>query len=193
MGKKSLGGIEEGYILDDGLRLYDGTNLSNEKLSVEGGMEGLKDNSIYQLDFPELLSDLAKIQPVVFLDIFLENNSLEDYQYRNIFSDFSEEGKNPLDLISDDTIISWCDQKPQDRYPIIASTVTAFSESKESGTYEWKPIIYKIIDKAPQLNLVLESLMKTIKPMACTGSRAELMEKRSVLLTDFRERNESFE
>ncbi len=146
-------------------------------------LTGLKDNRIYQLDFPELLSVLAKNQPVVFLDIFFESNGSEDYQYRTTFFDFSEEEKNSLDQISDEVIISWCSKKPQDRYPIIASALTTFSESKETGTYEWKPIVYKIIEKAPQLNLVLESLTEMITPMSWSGSRAELMEKRSVLLT----------
>lgn len=147
-------------------------------------IKGLEENRIYKHDFPGLLNALSNTQPIVFLDVFCEETNLEDYQFRRFFSDFPKRQKNPMDQINDDIIISWCNQKPQGRYPIIASVVTAFSESEETGTYEWKPIVHKIIEKAPQINLVLESLMKTIKPIARTGSRAELMENRSVLLTD---------
>jgi hypothetical protein len=98
-----------------------------------------------------------------------------------MFSDAFVKPENPLNQISDDDLISWCDNEPKDRYPLIASAIQAFSESAETSGLAWKRIVYSIFEKAPDLNVVLNHLANSIWPTSWSGSRADVLQKRSVL------------
>ena len=143
--------------------------------------EAIIDNRIYTFNYPDLLNSLARIQPFVFLDVFLGNDGIKDYQRRRMFSDDFERRNNPLNQISDDDLISWCENEPEDRYPLIASAIQAFSESAETGELAWKPIVYSIFEKAPDLGVVLKYLADAIWPMSWSSSRADILQRRSVL------------
>ena len=143
--------------------------------------EAIIDNRIYAFDYPELLNSLARTQPFVFLDVFLGNDEIKDYQRRRMFSDVFVKRENPLNQISDDDLISWCDNEPKNRYPLIASAIQAFSESAETSGLAWKRIVYSIFEKAPDLGVVLNHLANSIWPTSWSGSRADILQKRSVL------------
>ncbi|MBN2457123.1 MAG: hypothetical protein JXB29_11410 [Sedimentisphaerales bacterium] len=142
------------------------------------------DNHIYALDYPDLLNMIARNQPFVFLNTFIGTDEIKGYQRRRMFADDFERRSNPLDQISDDDLLSWCDEDPKNRYPLITSAIQAFSVSTETGTLAWKPIIYSIFEKAPDLGVVLEHLVDSIRPTAWSGSLADILQKRSVLFHD---------
>ena len=143
--------------------------------------EAIIDNRIYAFDHPDLFNSLARIQPFVFLDVFLENDGIKDYQRRRMFSDAFEKRDNPLNQISDDDLISWCENEPENRYPLIAWTIQAFLESAETSGLAWESIVYSIFDKAPNLGVVLKHLTDAISPTSWSGSLADILQKRSVL------------
>jgi hypothetical protein len=144
-------------------------------------VEAITDNRIYASDCPKLLNSLSRAHPIVFLDVFLGDNSLEVYHYRRMFTDDFERRNNPLNQISDDDLISWCNNEPEDRYTLIASAIQAFSKSTETGKLEWKPVVYSIFEKAPDLSVVLEHLADAIRPRSWGGSLADIFQKRAVL------------
>jgi hypothetical protein len=147
--------------------------------------EAIIDNRIYAFDYPDLLNRLARTQPFVFLDVFLGNDGIKDYHRRRMFADDFERRNNPLNQISDDDLISWCDNDPEDHYPLIASAIQAFSESAETSRLAWKPIVYSILENAPVLGVVLEQLADAIRPTSWSGSLADILQKRSVLFQSF--------
>ena len=143
--------------------------------------KAISENRVYSFNFPQLLIKLAKIQPTIFLDVFLGGDDVEDYHRRRMFSDDSELYDSPLNQISDIAILSWCEKDPSSRYPLVASTVKAFKQSDETGKYEWEPIAYSIFDKAPVLEDVLTHFADALRPMSWGGSRADILERRAVL------------
>lgn len=144
--------------------------------------EASADYHIHAFDYPGLLNILARTQPFVFLDVFLGNDKIEDYQRRRMLRHgFESDDPNPLNQISDGDLISWCDNNPSHRYPLIVSAMQAFSQSAEIDGFAWKPIVYTILEKAPDLSAVLENLARSIRPSGWSGSLAEILEKRSVL------------
>jgi len=143
--------------------------------------EALTDNLIYASDYPELFNSITNTQHVVFLDTFLGHDGIEEHKRRRIFSDDIERRDNPLNNISDDNLISWCDKDPNNRYPMIASSINAFSESEEEKVLGWKSIVYTLFEKAPDLEAVLEKLTKAIRPSTWSGSLADKMQKRFIL------------
>jgi hypothetical protein len=161
------------------LNSEEGINAATE--TCQHLAEAITDNHIYAFDYPDLLNVLARTQPFVFLNVFLGNDGIKGYQRRRMFADDFEERSNPLDQISDEDLISWCDNAPEDRYPVIASAIQAFSESAEPRELAWKPIVYSIFEKAPDLGVALEHLADAIRPMSWSGSLADILQKRSVL------------
>ena len=159
-----------------------GTN-GNQAASImcQNLAKAISENRIYSFDFPRLLNILAKIQPTAFLDAFLGGDDIEDYRLRRVFSDEFGLHGSPVNQITDKDILSCCEKNPSSRYPLVASTVTAFSQSDDTGKYEWKPFVYTIFDKAPVLEVVLERLADALIPTAWSGSRADILEKRAVL------------
>jgi hypothetical protein len=147
--------------------------------------EASSDYRIYAFDYPHLLSSLACAQPSVFLDVFLVSEGIKDYQYNGIFSqDSKPHSPNPLNQISDEDLISWCDNDSNRRYPLIASTIQTFSQSKETEKIIWKPIVYSIFEKAPDLSIVLEHLARSIWPMGYSGLLSDILQERLVLFQD---------
>ncbi|MEI9477276.1 MAG: hypothetical protein WCO26_11940 [Deltaproteobacteria bacterium] len=157
----------------------EGTNAATEISQRLAG--AITDNRIYGFDYPDLLNILARTQPFVFLNVFLGNESIKGYHRRRMFADYFEKRSNPLNQISDKDLISWCDKEPEDRYPLIAAAIEAFSESAETGGFAWKPIVYSIFEKAPNLDVVFEHLADAIRPTSWSGSLADILQKRSVL------------
>lgn len=161
------------------LNAYEGIKAATE--ICQHLAEAIIDNRIYAFNYPGLLNSLARIQPFVFLDVFLRNDGIKDYQHRRMFSDDFERRNNPINQISDGDLISWCKNEPEDRYPLIALAIQAFSESAETGELAWKPIVYSIFEKAPDLGVVLKHLADAIWPRSWSGSRADILNRRSVL------------
>lgn len=168
------------------------------RICLNGDQEGIKaaaakicqhlakaitDNRIFVHDHPKLLNTLAHIQPFVFLDIFLESKERrQEYRrLRKIFDKHFAFFNNPLNQIPDDDLIAWCDRVPKDRYPLIALAILPFSQAAETRELAWKPIIYSLFEKAPDLGAVLKNLAEGMMPMSWSGSRADILQKRSVL------------
>ena len=145
-------------------------------------MEAIADYRIYDFNYPELLGVLAHVHPFVFLDAFLGTSKIKDSRGL-IFSNLNEHFGNPINQISDKDIIAWCEQEPDKRYPLAASAIDPFTESEKSGACEWKPIVFKILEKAPMLKAVLRyfSYPYGIMQSVWSGSLADIIEKRSVL------------
>ena len=143
--------------------------------------KAIMDDRIYAFDVPNLLNKFAQIQPLVFLNVFIGNSDIKNYQRKRMFADDFERSNNPLNQISEDELLSWCDEDPENRYPLIASAIQTFTESAETKEITWRPIVYSIFEKAPNLGVVLEHLADAIMPMAWSGSLSDILQKRSVL------------
>jgi hypothetical protein len=153
--------------------------------------KAISDNRIYAVNYHDLLNVLARTHPFVFLDMIIGDDGIKDYQRRGMFGDHFRRGSNPIDQISDNDILSWCDDKPEDRYPLIASVIQPFSESEETGGPAWKPIVYSIFAKAQNLHNALKHLARAIRPSGWSGSLADILQKRAVLFQNlFQHENE---
>ena len=163
----------------------DGTKGSHgARIMCQNLVKAISKNRVYSFDLPQLLNKLAKMQPTIFLDVFLGEVDIEDYRFRRIFSDDFELHDSPLNQISDKDILYWCEKDTSSRYPLVASTLKAFKQSDETGKYEWKPFVYTISEKAPALEDVLTRFADALIPISWSGSRADILEKRAVLYLD---------
>ena len=144
-------------------------------------LQAIENKQVTPFSYPALLAALASCCPTTFLDVFLGDNHLQDYQLRQMFRDTSKTQGNPMSQFTDDDIITWCNEYPRSRYPRVACAIQAFGKSEETGKYEWKPIVYRIFKNATDVNNILAHLEAALLPMAWTGSLASALEERGVL------------
>ena len=181
---------------------YELAQIANVCLAGEGGIHAAKkicnnyiqniiDDLVYIHHHSQLFVTIAATQPFVLLDEFLGNNKILDYMRRRIFDVANDRKDNPLNNISDDDIISWCEADPQNRYPLISKSIQCFKKSDENDEFELRPVVKSILENAPNLGAVLDNLTASFKPSSWSGSRADIMQKRSdVLKKLFQHENE---
>jgi len=150
--------------------------------------DGMKNCEISSFTYLELLGVLARNQTEVFLDTFLlGEHEAGNYLHTRMFSDDNQSRDNPFNRIDDGELVSWCDHDPGVRYPLLASAMGPFRRSDATGKYEWKPAVFAILEKAPDLNAVLENLQATMIPSVWSGSLADIMQEVSDLFLKLRE------
>ncbi len=145
-------------------------------------VQAIVEHHVYAMDYPTLLSSISKMQPFIFLDAFIGSDQVRAYRLRRMFIEDFEHRENPIDHIPDDVIVSWCDNDPPDRYPLIAGSMKLFKE--DDGNLTWKPILSRILDRAPELEPVFEGIAQSMIPHSWSGSRADIVERRSELLKE---------
>ncbi len=151
--------------------------------------DGMKNYRISRFNYPELLSVLSQRQTEVFLDVFLLSECETEYYLQTaMFSGYSENWSNPLDEIADEVLISWCETDPYKRYPLLASAITPLRKSNGTGKYEWKSLVFIILEKSPDLSTVLKNLEGAIDPTGGWGySFADIYQERTSLFIELKE------
>lgn len=141
--------------------------------------EEFSEYRIYSFRYPRLLEKLAQVQPYIFLNSFI---GCDEYMFRRgTFGDL-ERADSPVNQIPENILISWCEEDPAARYPLIVSSMQTYSKPKDSEELFWEPILSSIIEKSPNIKSVLSQLESEIYPMSWSGSRADAMAKRLPLL-----------
>ena len=146
----------------------------------------IMNHKISSFHYPDLLNSLAQNQTKVFLDAFLLGEyRAQHHLHRRIFSDDFEGQDNPFNQIAEEVLISWCEIDSYTRYPLLASVIDPFRKSDETGKYQWKTIVFTILEKSPDLSTVFEHLADAIRPRMWGGSLADILEKRAGLFLEF--------
>lgn len=156
------------------------------KIVCDNLANAISNHNIYVMDCSRLLINLARKQPLVFLDTFLKNNEMSNSLMAQLFRADLKRGKNPLSHIPNGIIISWCEKDPVKRYPIMAAFIPVFKGGKDETPLEWTPLSLTLIDNAPDVVTVLNKFKRIFRPMSWSGSRAEIMQKRLSLISNLK-------
>lgn len=139
------------------------------------------DRHIHAMDYHRLLDSIASTQPLVFLDFFINNEIVQTYHGIHIFST----NGNPLDNISEEEIINWCDLDPSIRYPQIVSVLNVFTEDDDQKKeLRLNTKLLAIIKKAPKLTDIFEKLSNSIWGGSGWGTRADCLQRKLNCLSD---------
>jgi len=120
----------------------------------------------------DLLSAMCKVQPNVMLDELVSGTAQDRQKSIDIIHGVMRHRENPLSVISDDTILQWCDEDPNVRYPFAAATVLLFSRPKDGEPHEWRDIAKLLLQRAPEPACVLQEIANRIWPTSFAGSVA---------------------
>lgn len=90
--------------------------------------------------------------------------------------------KHPLDGVSDEKFLAWCDHDPATRYPLAAAVGNLFKQSGDNDASEWTNLASALLKKAPDPQAVLNQIIRRLYPNSWSGSWATKMESHAKLL-----------
>ena len=148
--------------------------------------DAIANSQTYASYHGELLEILFRVQPRAALDALCGGEQTELESGIRILDEASQLGRHPLDKISDDDLIGWCEEAPAIRYPATAGAVTPFLLSGAPGRVQWRDIARKLLDRAPNRAAVLKLFMRKFTPGTWRGSRAAIIESNMKLLEELK-------
>ena len=132
-------------------------------------VRALKRNVLDAEDY--IFTPLARWQPKIFLDTFVPIG--DPYHAKDL--------RNAVSEIEADTIIDWCQQAPEKRYPC-AALVVVFLEDSEGRGEDLTPIARRLIENAPDKIKVLDHLWEgTFSWSSGWGTHVQMLEERLAL------------
>ncbi|MCF2492849.1 hypothetical protein [Dyadobacter chenhuakuii] len=112
--------------------------------------------------FGGVLRRLVKVQPICFLDTLLEKGIPNEYVEWIDFHRNFEKYDAYLSTLSEDLLLSWCNDDPLERYKLLGGAIVGYEGTEKSGQLKWKPIFWKLIEGAPILRELLDEVENTL-------------------------------
>lgn len=133
----------------------------------------------HSFDNNHLLTALLELHPMAVLDAMFAGEPDEQQVGSSVFEQLSDHQSNAADVIPYESLIAWCEQDHESRYPLAASIIT-YSEA--SSPLAWSEQAKVLLANAPDPRSVLEVFIERFQPMSWSGSRAALVEMNAHLL-----------
>lgn len=157
--------------------------------TVERVFDRLKvSHSKYGLGFMEestILGALLAVQPVAVLNLlFVSANAGDEGGMRGFFDNHGV-GGSPLNRVPQAILLSWCDEDPAARYPLIAARFCPFNKHQNADVREWKETALALLERAPDMIEVLKQYIYQLRPMSWSGPRSAAWEANAKLLDVF--------
>lgn len=159
----------------------------NAKILCKKIAESYTDHNVYTLDFKDILIAISTVHPKVFLDIFLEEEVIDDFWIDRMFRADLGVHNDPMEHISDDLLIDWCEENPEIRYPKLASSIVPFRKTIKGNLLEWTPLALVIMGNSPAPINILNTFKATFRPTSWSGSRANVMQRYMSLILELKE------
>lgn len=136
----------------------------------------------YSFDNGELVKSLLKVQPMAVLDALFKGDDSEQQKGARVFEHLDDLQSNPVDEISCEDLIAWCNQDGEKRFPLVASFITFAHSAGNSGPKAWSKLAKTLFTHAPDPGRILAIFVKRFRPLIYSGSCAALMEANARLL-----------
>jgi hypothetical protein len=144
--------------------------------------EAMADYATYWSLNDDLLKELFKLQPAAVLDGLFGGEGKPRWAEVGEFEQLRGHGANPVDEVSGETLINWCNRNPDHRFSLAASIITFASPAPETGSRDWSAQAKALLAAAPDPRPVLTVFVGRFRPRSWSGSRAALMEANLRLL-----------
>ena len=130
----------------------------------------------------DLLASLLRVHPSVVLDEMFSGDEKAQRKGAQAFQDLLRFQTCPLDVVSDETLLEWCDRDPTVRYTLIAASATLFTRPANDQQHEWTPLALQLVARAPEPRAVFTEIARQLHPSSWSGSLATKLEFRLKLL-----------
>jgi len=179
--------------------LGDPANYEDAEIAIKRLIQGESSNPhVYPRRLGRLLGPFFEKCPMQALDVIYSKDEHGDFaKALRMLSIRSEEyGETGVERVPEDDLISWCKTSPEDRCIFAAQTCKLFEKSLEpeqdinSGLRISRTAI-KVLALAPDTQKVLAIFVGRLRPNHWSGSLAEILRKRIVLLDQLNPNNDA--
>lgn len=126
--------------------------------------QAISDSETYPFYHAELLQQILEVQPLAVLEGLCGNNESDLRLGLSILDQNSLLRHSSLDAVPEHDLLNWCDQLPEIRYPAVATAISAFEPSSETGRLELTRIAHRLLDNAPDRLEVLKMFLSKLNP-----------------------------
>lgn len=131
---------------------------------------------IGRYDFPEFMSTVIQLHPVLALEVFIGSSAEVEYQIRNTIKGRFYKKVSPFSKVDMKSTLDWCESNGKDSYPALASIITPYQSNEKS--IKWTPLAIELLNSCPEPVRVLEEYLSSFSPNGGSGSRAKILESR---------------
>jgi hypothetical protein len=136
----------------------------------------------YSFHNDDVLEALLQVQPAAVLDALFSGEEVDQQVGVSLFQPLGRHRSNPLDVISCEALIAWCEEDRASRYPLAASIITFAHRPDATGPQVWSEQARALLANAPDTKSLLAVLIRRFRPMSWSGSRAAVIEVNGQLL-----------
>jgi hypothetical protein len=159
----------------------DGRDLARDLCSKFRG--AVERHEVYAWNHGNLLRGIFTAQPAIAMDTFLGSDSAGSVSSR-VIGHSDRHFVNPLEYVSEQEILNWCDVDPAVRYVQMATCLPYAATTADQHPIVWKQIALTLIERAPDPPAVLNEFIQRFRPMSWSGSLASILERSAKLLDD---------
>jgi hypothetical protein len=139
-------------------------------------------HDIRAYDHDDLMNSLLHVHTADVLDELFSGDAKSVKESVRFLQNPLRYRQNIFDGVSDEAILEWCDRNSAMRYPLMTSVSILFKGQEESEATGWQPLVGKLLEKAPEPQLVLKEIFQRLYPSSWSGSLATILEQRQKLL-----------
>ena len=131
---------------------------------------------IGRYDFPEFMSTIIQLHPILALEVFIGKNKEIEPQIRNVIKGRLDKKVSPFSKVDIKSTLDWCKCNGKDSYPALASIITPYQSNEK--TIEWTQLAIELLQACPEPAVVLDEYLSSFTPNGGTGSWAKILESR---------------
>jgi hypothetical protein len=145
--------------------------------------DGVSAHELSAHDYGDTMGALVAVQPFEVLDELFSGDQQSQRKGIRLLDTLRQFRQSPMDGLSDETIIDWCDRNPAVRYPLAAAIGLLFKRPSEKAPHEWTSLTSKLLSNAPDPVAVFNEIAARLYPRGgWSGSLATKLETRLQLL-----------
>ncbi|WP_300179722.1 hypothetical protein [uncultured Aliivibrio sp.] len=153
-----------------------GTNKEYALTVLEAIKAKILKHIIGRYDFPEFMSTVIQLHPILALEVFIGSNAEVEIQIRNAIKGKFDKKVSPFSKVDMKSTLDWCKSNGKDSYPVLASIITPYQSNEKS--IKWTPLAIELLNSCPEPAKVLDEYLTSFSPNGWTGSRAKILESR---------------
>lgn len=163
---------------------YKGESAENAAYDVIGKLyNSFINHKIEWYDYPEVLPSLMKVQPKIFLNVFLSNDNPKIIR---LLSQIIRKEYNILSYMSEETIIDWLECDFEKRALLFANFLIPYKNILGEDRIEWQSFARYIFEKYSQPKFILDIFTESFFPSLWSGSYAENVSNYFPLITELK-------
>jgi stress-induced morphogen len=174
--RESSGGSDHSLTQIANVCFSAGTNEEYALTVLKAIKAKILNHIIGRYDFPEFMSTIIQLHPILALEVFIGKNKEIEPQIRNAIKGRLDKKVSPFSKVDIKSTLDWCKCNGKDSYPALASIITPYQSNEK--TIEWTQLAIELLQACPEPAVVLDEYLSSFTPNGGTGSWAKILESR---------------